>query len=223
MKPWNWDRHYHLSVAPTGVIQMRKQLRNIYADVSSGKLSQTEALEQIKAIKLRGLGKMTDALLVTPVWQPVALEASAGATPFAEHQVLLCERSAADVETLGRLLPHSRCIPLQAAQQQTIAQRYSEYALACFERVQIILQGKPQGNALIQIVVAGHQEQVLLAGLSGLLKTAALENPRIVGQVILVPADMRTQELARHLEEEKSGEWDALVRYEHGARQVLRW
>src|SRR5206468_9143153 len=102
-------------------------------------------------------------------------------------------------------------------------QRYREYALACFERIQAILQSKPQGKVLVQIVVPNQGEQALLAGLSGLLKTAALENPKLIGQLILAPAEMTSEELGWRLEEEKCGGLDTVIRYEEGVRQVLRW
>src|SRR5207244_8488458 len=41
--------------------------------------------------------------------------------------------------------------------------------------------------------------------------------------LIRVPADMPAEELGRHLQEEKNRGLDALVKYEQGARQVLRW
>ena len=63
-----------------------------------------------------------------------------------------------------------------------------------------------------------------MAGLTGLLKTAGLENPQLLGQVILVPSDITTEELGRHLEQEKRvGGEDGLIRYEAGERQVLSW
>ncbi len=160
-------------------------------------------------------------LLAIPVWQTVSAEGSG--IEYAEHHVILCELSEAGAGNLESLLPHSLCLSLEAGQQKNIAQRYSEYALGCFERVQAILQGKPQGRVLVQIVIAGQQEQALLAGLSGLLKTAALENPRFAGQLILVPAGIMAEELGRHLQEEKSRGLDTLIKYEQGARQVLGW
>ncbi len=165
------------------------------------------------------------SLLATAVWQTSGVEGSAGANrvEYAEHHVILCERSSADAETLAALVPPIHCLSLPAEEQKNIAERYSEYALACFQRVQTILQGKPEGKVLVQIVITDHQEQALLAGLSGLLKTAGLENPRLIGQLILVPADMMAMELGRHLLEEKSRGLGTLIRYQQGARQVLRW
>jgi len=226
-------------------MQMKQQLRQIYDDLSNGRLSQREALERIKAIKLQEQGNGTGALLITPVWQSNGIEISAGAShiEYTEHHVVLCELSTIDAEKLGSLLPYSHCLPLQAGQQNDIAQRYSEYALACFERIQAILSvaavydrrgarlddnrrsqtAATVGRVLVQIVIADHQEHALLAGLSGLLKTAALENPQFIGQLILVPADMMADELGRHLQEEKVAGLDTLIKYEQGSRQVLRW
>src|SRR5262249_25511031 len=121
---------------------------------------------------------------------------------------------------------NARAISLRTEEESNIAERYSEYAVNCFERIKTILQHKPQHQVLVQIIVAGHREQAVIAGLSGLLKTAQLENPQIVGQVILVAAATSTEELARHLQAEKTRAAtvkDELIRYEKGVRQVLRW
>jgi hypothetical protein len=125
-------------------MQMKQQLRHIYDDLSSGRVSQQEALESIKAMKLQEARRGTGALLVTPVWQTsgVELTAGAGQIEYAEHHVVLCELSTIDVETLRSVLPRSRCLPLQAGQQGNIAQRYSEHALACFERIQSVLRSR---------------------------------------------------------------------------------
>jgi len=193
---------------------------------------------QIRGLSLRVLSQENDqvigSLLAVPVWQTSGLGVSAGAgkIEFTEHHVILCELSVGAVidrpqsrngDITGGHRPPLQCLALEAGQHKTIAQRYSEYALACFERIQTILQGKSQGRVLVQIVVADHQEQVLLAGLSGLVKTATLENPQFFGQLILVPAGMTVEELGRHLEEEKNRALDPVVRYDQGVRQVLRW
>ena len=168
-------------------------------------------------------------LLAIPVWKASGASVSAEAShvEYAEHHVVLCELSNVNLNQLRPLPPHSQCLSLHAGQQQSIAQRYSEHALACFERIQTILRSKPKGKALVQIVVAEHQEQALFAGLSGLLKTAAQENPQMIGQLILVPAHTPAEELARQLQEEMSrgpaAGLDTLIRYRDGSRQVLGW
>ena len=155
------------------------------------------------------------SLFATPVWQASAVE-GAGRVEYAEHHVILCERS--DLQTVA-----AQCLSLPADGQKNIAERYCEHALACFELVQTILRSNAEGKVLVQIVVADHEEQALFAGLSGLLRTAALENPRLTGQLILVPAGMSASELGRRLEEEKSRGVEPRVRYRQEAREVLRW
>ncbi|HYK00423.1 MAG TPA: SDR family NAD(P)-dependent oxidoreductase [Thermoanaerobaculia bacterium] len=166
---------------------------------------------------------VTGSLLITPTWQA---EATAGAAmhDFARHHVLVCEPATVDVRALESLIPRSRCLALQGGRQQTIAQRYSDHALACLEQLQGILRGKPHGKVLVQLVVVERDmEQALFAGLSGLLKTAALENPQVVGQVIVVTPEVTTEELAAHLLDEQRGEFAPIVRYERGSRRVVRW
>jgi acyl transferase domain-containing protein/enoyl-CoA hydratase/carnithine racemase/acyl carrier protein/SAM-dependent methyltransferase len=168
--------------------------------------------------------KEMGSLLATRVWHASSVEVPAGAKrDYTQHHIVLCEPSTVQIEDLAALLPNSQILPLHASRECNFAQRYSDYALWCFERIRTILQGKPQGVVLVQIVVADHQEHVLLAGLSGLLKTAALENPILTGQILLVSRSTTTRELAEQLQDEKSGGRDPLVRYQEGVRQVLRW
>ncbi len=205
---------------------MKQKLRRIYDDLSNGKLSQAEALERIRALKLQEQEAKRGALLARPIWQASGFdEASSGATPieYAEQHLVLCELSNIEIEKLGSLLPHCRFLLLDAGQRSTIAERYSSHALACFNLLQTILQGKPQGKVLVQLVVGDREEQSLLAGLSGLLKTAALENPQIAGQVIIAAPYITAEEVARVVRHERTRGLDALVRYEKDERQVLRW
>ncbi|MEA2488832.1 MAG: hypothetical protein QOH21_624, partial [Acidobacteriota bacterium] len=60
---------------------MEHQLRQIYVELSSGRLSQQEALEKIKALKVR-----SGVLLATPAWQTSAIET--GDAAFAERHVV---------------------------------------------------------------------------------------------------------------------------------------
>jgi polyketide synthase PksN len=163
-------------------------------------------------------------LFAAPVWEASsAASADARKIDIAEHHVVLCELANVDAETLENLVPRSRCLSLHAEPQKTIAQRYCDHALASFERIRTILRSRPQGKVLVHIVISDDREQALFAGLSGLLKTAALENPQFLGQLMLVPSDIDAGQLARYLSDEQTRGLDALVHYERGARRVLRW
>ena len=190
------------------------QMRGLSSRVL-GKESITHA-EQAKTI---------GSLLAVPVWQTDIVEAPAGTSEpaYTEHNIILCELSDIVVDQLVSLLPDSQCLLLPAWEEKTIAERYSDYALACFKRIQTVLLGKPQGKVLFQVAVGGNREQTVLAGLWGLLKTATRENPQLIGQLLLVPQEVTTEDLAGQLQAEMHQPIDRLVRYEQGARQVLRW
>ena len=59
-------------------------------------------------------------------------------------------------------------------------------------------------------------------GLSSLLKTAALENPRITGQIIQVDSTQSLESVARTLKENLAQPDDAMIKYENQRRWVLR-
>lgn len=61
-----------------------------------------------------------------------------------------------------------------------IAKRFHTYAVQLFEKIQNILSDKSKVKTLIQIVTSFPGEQRLFSGLAGLLKTAQMENPKLV-------------------------------------------
>ncbi|MBV9492689.1 MAG: SDR family NAD(P)-dependent oxidoreductase, partial [Acidobacteria bacterium] len=200
---------------------MEKLLRHVYEDLARGTLTQAEALEKIEALKIDGGPAPASVFLAAPVWQ--ANEGTiADASPIAQHEVMLCDRSAADAEELASLLPGARCLSLYAEGNDP-AQHYSLIAVTCFEQIQAILRGNRQGNVLVQVVVTDDEERVLVAGVSGLLRTATIENPRLQAQLILIPADMTAEALAARLEAEKARGTNPLVRFRNDVRQVLDW
>ena len=170
-------------------------------------------------------GAQTGCLHAVPSWavEPLAHPAAPAAVAGERH-VLLCDLPGIDVPSLSaRLVAPTPCIELQASQGRTPADRYTDIALQCFETLKAILLSKPTGRALVQIVVPNDAEHLVLRGLSGLLGTAAQENPKLVGQLLFVDAHITTDALAILLQQE-AHEWpDAVVRYENGQRQALRW
>ncbi len=153
-------------------------------------------------------GRSAETLLAAPVWRRSA--PGHGNDVYVAHHIVSCGLPAVEIGD-------SAC--LTVATNGTDAGRYTACALACFERLQSILRSQPQGRVLVQVAAADP----LLAGLSGLLKSAALENPRIVGQLVLVPANIGAEALARLLREEQGSEFEGLIRYGEAGREVLGW
>src|SRR4029077_7396448 len=185
---------------------MREELKQIYSDVSVGKLSQNEALNRIKALRIRPRDERAGQLLAIPLWRneigETPAEALAGADT--EQHIILCDASRLGDGRFELSFPRAQTAALDAHEYKNVALRYTEYALECFERIQGILRSQPEGKVLMQVVVPDHGEQAIFAGLSGLLKTASLENPQFFGQVILVPQDISKEELGRHLQKDRA-------------------
>jgi acyl transferase domain-containing protein/enoyl-CoA hydratase/carnithine racemase/acyl carrier protein len=204
------------------LMHMKLELVKIYQEIFSGKLTREEALEKIRRVKQQAEAKATGVLLAHPVWESAAIGTPLLAD-YTQRHVVLCELPTVDVQHMKELLPHCEVMFLSANRQQNIAERYNAYALACFELIRNILSHKPEGKILIQVVMANQQEQLIFAGISGVLKTAALENPQLIGQVIITDPQMEAAALVSQLEENKSRQTNTLIKYEQGARYVMRW
>ena len=165
-----------------------------------------------------------EILFAAPVWRALEVERSGAVeTAYAEHEVVLCDASDAIAESLAALLPTGRCVALSTPDERSVAERYTDYAVACLERIQDLFRRRPQGRVLFQIVIADTDEQRLFAGLAALLRTARLENPQFAGQLLLVPQDISVEDLAQRLRAEAGDSLETLIRDRDGKRQVLRW
>ncbi|MCP5005551.1 MAG: SDR family NAD(P)-dependent oxidoreductase, partial [Planctomycetes bacterium] len=161
-------------------------------------------------------------LLATPVWKERAVLSSATQQEYAEHQVLLYEMPGVNSRVIQSLLPESNGINLKS-EEEKIESRFTEYAVRCFEMFRKILENKPQGKVLIQILVPNTREQTLFAGLSGLLKTAALENPKIVGQLIEINPEETCEGILGIAKENSRCPQDSHIRYQGHKRLIASW
>ena len=206
---------------------MKYELADIYRALSTGALSQQEALARIRALKLTAEASSTDishapaeTLLAETVWESAS--ATTGTAPV-QHRVLLCGLSGVDAPQVQAALTGSRCALVEIAASATPAEAYATLALAYVDTIRVLLREKPQGRAVVQLAAADRDGAQLLAGLAGLIETAALENPDIAGQVLLLPADIHSDALIAHLRADAADPDARVLRYTHGARQVRRW
>ena len=116
-------------------------------------------------------------------------------------------------------LPQARCVVVGAARLE-IARRYEAAVLQVLELLQRIVRDKPKDEVLIQAVVPVSGEDALFGGLSGLLKTARLEQPKLKGQVIGFEAGASAAQIVAQLEESARVPDEREVRYLDGERQV---
>ena len=86
----------------------------------------------------------------------------------------------------------------------------------------------PHGTVLVQFVMPFRGDDIpegrsLIVGLSALLKTAHLENPKFIGQLIEVESGECGEEIAAKLRENCRRPQDQWIRYKDGRRWIAGW
>lgn len=141
---------------------------------------------------------------------------------FQQHRLILYGLPDIHMEQLKDLLPESECKKI-TKKHDNIATRFSETALLCFEEIRAIFKSKVKGRVLIQFVLPNSDEDDVFVGLSGLFKTASLENPQFTGQIIQIDEQTTTVQLAQTLLDNKQTTNELLIKYIQSDRHVLRW
>ncbi|WP_186152088.1 type I polyketide synthase, partial [Burkholderia gladioli] len=161
-----------------------------------------------------------DTLLLAPAWQPRALPSDAPIVPVARRVVLLCGFGAQLLGELSAVLADTHC-EVAPVVGEDLGARYHGLARHVFLRLQALAAEKPASDVLVQVVVPLAGELAVLAGLSGLLKTARLEYPRLRTQLLCLPAEMNGVVMGDRLREEgEQAAPAALLRYRDGVREV---
>jgi acyl transferase domain-containing protein len=130
-----------------------------------------------------------------------------------DEEVWLGREYAGEVQGLSERYPQKKWSVLAGS---TVSESVEEV----FSRVQGLLQGKPKQRVCVQVVKSAAAWQAgEQSALSGLLKSAHVEQPKIVGQVVSV-SGVAAGELGRVVEENgrRDGQWEGEVRYVEGVR-----
>lgn len=160
-----------------------------------------------------------DVLLMTQDWLERAAMPAISVTPYADHLVMACGFENISELHLKRELPGVRLIILQSS-ELNFGQQYQNHVANVFREIQSLLKSKTNGKILVQILFKTEVEVNLLSGLSALLKTASLENPNIVGQVIEVSSSDNVIDI---IKESAATAPEHRIRYSNGRRFVLGW
>nr|WP_305119332.1 SDR family NAD(P)-dependent oxidoreductase [Tahibacter harae] len=142
-------------------------------------------------------------------WNPLMQSAVPFAAAEADRVVLLCGAEAAQAQALQNLLGQARCQALPG--EGGVAERFAGYAAMVLATLQGIVAAQPLRPVLLQVVVEENDPGGL--GLGGLLKTARLENPRILGQLVAVPEKPSAAELLARLDDAAAASMLEEVRY----------
>ena len=171
--------------------------------------------------------RSTDELatvLFTPKWVRTQVEGqSLPARRYGAHRVLVCSLGEVDERALARELGLDEVQVTARDAGQPLAERYEAAAQRCLLVLQEILQEKPESAVLVQVVVEGSARDRVFAGLWGLLKTAAEENPQILGQLVVTSPGVDAAQLAGQLRQEAGHARPGVIEYASGVRWERQW
>jgi len=156
-----------------------------------------------------------------PIWKEEAVT-KAAVHSFAKHYAVLCELETASAEEIEASIQGISCLALQTG-NKGIEERFEDYAVQVFEKLQSILKDKPGADVLIQVAVPNQGEEQLMRGLSGLLKTARLENPKLISQLIEVDSLDSSEQIAEKLTDNASCPFNNHIKYDGAKRLVISW
>ena len=160
-------------------------------------------------------------LILRPTWHHEEASREEGQV-YEQQIVILCEPDAGVYEQVRELLHGAECFVLRSDKLST-DERFQDYAAHIIDRIRHILLAKPRGRVLFQLVVSGEEEKQLFAGLSGILKSARLENPKMVAQLIETDKIKDDEDILKILKENTECPDDCHIRYQNGKRFLPRW
>ena len=119
------------------------------------------------------------SFLLEPFFKKCLSEPKKGKKKHERRIIFYCDRNKEELE-FEREEPGLERISLLSEADDS-AERFQEYALIVYKVIRGVMKGKTRGDTLIQII---GKKSALFSGLLGLLQTANLENPNILGQVV---------------------------------------
>ncbi|MFG3014163.1 SDR family NAD(P)-dependent oxidoreductase [Streptomyces cinerochromogenes] len=168
-----------------------------------------------------------DLLLLRPVWDAAEVSGAPGHPGFTEHHVVLVGRlDAAARDALAGALPESVSYDLVDLGTGPLDEQYLGVSRHLFGLLRAMLEPGLRHEVLLQVVAVGGpgdaDRQECFAGLTGLLKTARLENPRLHTQYVDCLDGAAPDLVATRLRAEAAHPVEQEIRYRNGRREVRR-
>ncbi|MEJ2620930.1 MAG: SDR family NAD(P)-dependent oxidoreductase, partial [Candidatus Thiodiazotropha sp.] len=217
---WTWIRYSEDNIADSQVqkldIDLSDDAGRITVRMQGFTARLAEGSEDQRAQSADGV------LLLKPAWQAITAMPTNKGTGYSDRLVVLCGLEGVSSGVIESQLAGNRCISLEL-KGKDIASRYQQAGVQLLETLQSLLLKPLKGQALVQVIVPGSGEDQLLAGLGSLLKTAALENPLILGQLIEMPVSITEKDLLSKLQAASLNPQDNHIRYSDGKRWLVKW
>ena len=180
---------------------------------------------RVKGLTFRMMeaGAKGEVWMLEPEWKEMAASDETEEVEYAQRIVFLCEPERIKAEEMEMRIKGLKCIELKPERNgERIDERYQAFTERMIGEIRRIIEGKPEGRVLAQAVVYPEGEKRLLTGLMGILKTAGLENPKILGQWIEMEGEEDGEKVLKVLEENK-GEKANRIKYREGKRLTEGW
>jgi polyketide synthase PksN len=180
------------------------------------------------SVRIKGLSmrSMTDKgnyglLMLEPEWKEEPAAIAEAAETFSQRIIFLCEPDGIETGDIEQQIKGSRLINLTTKDMNKgIAERYQDYAEKMIREIQTVLENKPEGEILIQVVIFPEEEKCLFTGLIGILRTVRQENPLISSQLIEMDPIGYGKSLAAKIEENTGSLFNNRIMYKDGKRYV---
>lgn len=154
--------------------------------------------------------------LERPFWAESSYDVNEQPLQFEQRYALLC-----DFPTVKPSPATCSCVEIRST-QQCPAKAFSEIAGAVFGKLKEILGTSPKRDVLVQVLIPQAQNARCLQGLSGLLRTVRLENPRVHARLIEADPRISSEELGKLLENDARSTGAVQIRYRNQKREVQR-
>ena len=180
---------------------------------------------RLRGLSSRSVGGGSETALLERRWQareaiPGEAKSSGPARRFAQHWLLLDARYARYLAEIEAQAPGIRVRALEMS-GQSLAEQFMSASEQTFAVAQEILRERASGKVLLQVVLSGKGEAAgLRSGLSGLLRSARRENPKVIPQVIEIEEMENGAWLVEKLKANAGESEDLEIRYQGGKRHV---
>lgn len=172
--------------------------------------------------------KKNELVLSSPMWEEDknAMDArEENPARNRERLVVFCHESGCEVPKIEGTevltLEYTISADGEDSVELLFATEYEKCAQRCYDRIQELMKGR-SSEILIQLVTHHKGVSQVARGLSGMLKTAHLENPLIHYQIVEIMDEDVERELSLRLKQAASSKVDCEIRYENGVRLVRK-
>jgi polyketide synthase PksN len=161
-------------------------------------------------------------VIANPVWQNAEHLPSAGATRIERYLAMCCDVAALAADDVKAAFRNAEYISIESG-ASTIEARFEEVAVRAFEALRGIMEPKDQRATLVQILVPSQREGHLYTALAGLVRTARIEQPRLLAQLIEVSPQADSASVVAALKECTRRPEESHLRFDAGHCKVRTW